>query len=316
MSSDVPAPARKPPKSHPFRRAVLRGFGVVLPPLLTIVIFLWIGTTIDVYVLQPAKWMAREAIVWATDATVIVDPGVAPNPDLVADMSELPQKDNRAPRQFVPDNVYDKVAENLGNEVMPSAGDAVYRMYVDVKFLRPTVVIPVFVCIFTLVMYILGKSMAAGIGRWALDVGEWGIQRIPVIRNVYSSVKQVTDFIFGQHSVEYTRVVAIEYPRKGIWSLGMVTGESMADIRTAANEPLLSVLIPTSPAPFTGFTITIKRSEAIDLNLTIDQAFQFIVSCGVVVPDQQVYQTAVEPTAIEGKTEQAANDEEPEQDAS
>ena len=62
----------------------------------------------------------------------------------------------------------------------------------------------------------------------------------------------------------------------------------MLDIASAANEPVLSVLIPTSPAPFTGYTITIKRSEALDLNITIDQAFQFIVSCGVVVAPQQI----------------------------
>ena len=62
----------------------------------------------------------------------------------------------------------------------------------------------------------------------------------------------------------------------------------MLDIRSAANEPVVSVLIPTSPAPVTGYTVTVKKSEAIDLNLTIDQAFQFIVSCGVVVAPQQL----------------------------
>jgi len=110
---------------------------------------------------------------------------------------------------------------------------------------------------------------------------------LPVIRNVYSSVKQVTDFMFSEREIEYTRVVAVEYPRRGIWTVAMVTGESLLDIRGAANEPVLSVLIPTSPMPFTGFTVTIKKSETIDLNITIDQAFQFIVSCGVVVPPEQ-----------------------------
>lgn len=286
-SSDAPSPAPKP-KSHPFRRAVLRGFGVVLPPLLTIVIFLWIGTTINHYVLRPAKWMAREAIVYVIDDGVTVAPGEEPP----AGMESLGDNNDRTPQQFVPKKVFTIAAENLGNQQMPVTSDAVYRIYVDAEYLQPTIVIPVFTFFFVAILYILGKTMAAGLGRWAVESGERGIQRIPVIRNVYSSVKQVTDFIFGQHSVEYTRVVAIEYPRKGIWSLGMVTGESMADIRSAANEPLLSVLIPTSPAPFTGFTITIKKSEAIDLNLTIDQAFQFIVSCGVVVPAHQMHDLA------------------------
>ncbi|REJ66882.1 MAG: DUF502 domain-containing protein [Planctomycetota bacterium] len=290
MTTDSSPQAPKVGRSHPFRRAVLRGLAIVLPPLLTIVIFLWIGSTINHYVLRPAKWMAREALVWVNNDTVTLAPGEA----VPQGMKPLPSKVGGAPRQAVPTHVYDAVAKHPSNQAIPSTGEALYRMYVDLQYLRPTIVVPVFTCIFILVMYLLGKTMAAGIGAWVVETTERVIQRIPVIRNVYSSVKQVTDFVFSQRSVEYTRVVAIEYPRKGIWSLGMVTGESMADIRSAANEPLLSVLIPTSPAPFTGFTITIKKSEAIDLNLTIDQAFQFIVSCGVVVPPQQQHQAALE----------------------
>jgi uncharacterized membrane protein len=96
--------------------------------------------------------------------------------------------------------------------------------------------------------------------------------------------------MFNEREIEYTRVVAVEYPRKGIWSLAFVTGESMLDIACAANEPVLAVLIPTSPMPFTGFTITVKKSETVDLNITMEQALQFIVSCGVVVPPAQLHQ--------------------------
>ena len=62
----------------------------------------------------------------------------------------------------------------------------------------------------------------------------------------------------------------------------------MLDIRSAANEPVLSILVPTSPMPFTGYTMTVKKSETVDLNITVEQAFQFIISCGVVVPPQQL----------------------------
>mgnify|MGYP001208449755 CR=1 FL=1 len=92
------------------------------------------------------------------------------------------------------------------------------------------------------------------------------------------------DFVFEEREIEFTRVIAVEYPRKGLWSLGFVTGESMLEISATANEPVLSVLMPTSPMPLTGFTITIKKSEALDLDITIDQAIQFCISCGVVVP--------------------------------
>ncbi|NIO38894.1 MAG: DUF502 domain-containing protein, partial [Burkholderiales bacterium] len=68
---------------------------------------------------------------------------------------------------------------------------------------------------------------------------------LPVIRNVYSSVKQVTDFAFNESEIRFTRVVAVEYPRRGIWSLGFLTGESMIDIKSAAGEPVVTVLMPT-----------------------------------------------------------------------
>jgi uncharacterized membrane protein len=111
--------------------------------------------------------------------------------------------------------------------------------------------------------------------------------RLPVISTVYSAVKQVTDFLFSERQIEYNRVVAIEYPRRGIWSLGFVTSDSMLEISTAAGEPLVSILIPTSPMPVTGYTMSVPRRDVMDLNITIDQAFQFCVSCGVLVPPHQ-----------------------------
>ena len=147
---------------------------------------------------------------------------------------------------------------------------------------------PIFLSVFLLLLYTIGKFLAAGIGRFFYGQFESLINRVPLVSNVYSSVKQVTDFLFTDPDLDITRVVAVEYPRKGIWTVAFATGESLLDVESAANEPVMTVLIPTSPMPFTGFTITVKKSETVDLNLTIDQAFQFVVSCGVVVPPQQI----------------------------
>lgn len=107
---------------------------------------------------------------------------------------------------------------------------------------------------------------------------------LPVIRNVYSSVKQVTDFFFSEQTIGFNRVVAIQYPRQGIWAIAFATGEGMLDVRAATNEPMLSVLVPTSPVPGTGFTVMVRQRDAVELNMTVDQAIQYIVSCGVVIP--------------------------------
>ena len=280
---------------RPFRRVVVRGIGVILPPLLTIVIFVWVGSTVNTYVMQPVKNVTRQILVWTIDDHVKNFPGVPPNVYLATkDETKYhrlpPQAGGRTNPLWVPESVYELVTdpENLAGKKIPTTRKGILERYVDLLYLTPQIVIPVFTCIFILAMYLLGKFLAARVGGMAVAGLDKGIERLPLIRNVYGSVKQITDFVFSGTNVEYTRVIAVEYPRKGIWSLGLVTGESMMEIAAAAKEPVLSVLIPTSPAPFTGYTLTIKKSEAIDLNITIDQAVQFIVSCGVVIPPQQL----------------------------
>jgi uncharacterized membrane protein len=272
---------------QPFRKAVVRGLATLLPPLLTILIFLWVITTTHRYVLDPVTWGAREALVWLISDT---QQDLHETDNVVASDGQVYRRIENG--TFIPKYVYDTVRENPGDTPAVTANDF-YERYVNLTYLRPWVAIPVFLLVFIVVLYLLGRFMAAGIGRFFWNLFERVILRLPLVRNVYSSVKQVSDFLFTEREIEYTRVVAVEYPRKGIWSLGMVTGESLLDIRSAANEPVLSVLIPTSPMPVTGYTVTVLKSETIDLNISIDQAFQFIVSCGVVIPPQQL-QDAIE----------------------
>jgi len=314
---------------HPFRRAVLRGLGIVLPPLLTIVIFLWIGSTVQLYVLEPVSAGARNAVAWYLEGQVPEDLGSLKRPVSDASRSteledsETPADDDpavvrggkstgglrtaatRASREvfmypptgvvyvqtsanrYVPEDIYGVVHDAIGSDIDRMNAKAIFRQYVEIDVLPAKFLFPLLLSLFVLALYLLGKFLAAGIGRVLWNVFERGIHRLPLVRNVYGSVKQVTDFMFSDTEIEYTRVVAIEYPRKGVWSLGLVTGESMVDIHTAAGEPVVSLLIPSSPMPVTGYTITVRKSETVDLNITIDQAFQFIVSCGVVVPPRQ-----------------------------
>jgi uncharacterized membrane protein len=286
-ATTLPVAPRQP--SHPFRRAVLRGLAVVLPPLLTIVIFVWVGNTVAVYVLEPLESAVRGTLVWGHRGDIREDlANVSPDGIAVDSVDGVPVEYHRtADDKFVRAEVYDAVRRSATGP-MPRTAIGVYERYVEFTYLKRYFVVPIFLCLFIILLYLLGKFLAAGVGGFFLNSAERGIHKLPLVRNVYSSVKQVTDFMFTEREIEYTRVVAIEYPRKGIWSLGLVTGESLLDISSVANEPVLSVLIPTSPMPVTGYTVTVKKSEAVDLNITIDQAFQFIVSCGVVVPPQQL----------------------------
>ena len=269
---------------HPIRRAVLRGLGVVLPPLLTILLFIWAWTTIETRVLVPIEHAAQWAV--AQSVAEILDPADV-------DENQRVSYELTADRKLVSGNhvsQYNDLRRQRSSD-LPDVSDLsasdFYRHYVTLRYLRRGVVIPAFLAAFILVLYLLGKFLAAGFGRFLWNMCESLIQRVPLIRNVYSAVKQVTDFVFSEREIEFNRVVAVEYPRRGVWSIGFVTGESMRQIRSAAQEPVLSILMPTSPMPATGFTITAPKSDTIDLDITIDQAIQYVVSCGVVVPPQQ-----------------------------
>ena len=123
---------------------------------------------------------------------------------------------------------------------MPRLGEGCLYVVCRPRWLPRRFVVPIFLCVFLLVLYLLGKFLAAGVGRFFWNQFERLIHRLPLVSNVYSSIKQVTDFLFSEPEMQYTRVVAIEYPRRGIWTLGFVTGEGMHDIQSATDEPVVS----------------------------------------------------------------------------
>lgn len=136
-------------------------------------------------------------------------------------------------------------------------------------------------------IYVLGRFVASFLGRTVWQMVERAFARTPVLKQVYPYVKQVTDFLLSERKVEFSRVVAVEYPRRGLWSLGLVTGPGMKQLREAATHDLLTVFIPSSPTPVTGYTITVRRDEVIDLPVSIDEALRFTVSGGVIMPRSQ-----------------------------
>jgi uncharacterized membrane protein len=291
----------RPAPTAAFRGAVLRGLGVVLPPLLTIVIFLWMGGTVETYVLEPMTAGTQRFAIW-----VIED--IRQDESIPSD-----QRGNATPivggttyqrlenGEYVPKAVFDVVKHHPGDEGLPKTAMQAYRAYVRLTYLRPYLVIPAFILVFTLLLYLLGKFMAAGIGSFFIGLFEGMIRRVPLVRNVYSAVKQVSGFVLNDRQMQVSRVVAVEYPRKGIWQIGLVTGEAIPDIEAMVGERCLTVLICTSPMPMAGFAVTVRRSECLDLNLTLDQAIQFIVSCGVIVPGPKVLdadETAENPASV------------------
>lgn len=134
---------------------------------------------------------------------------------------------------------------------------------------------------------ILGALLASYVGKSLWRRAENFILSTPLLRRVYPYVKQITDFLLTNEDQKklFSRVVAVEYPRKGIWSVGLVTGSGLKKVVNHVKREFVTVLIPTSPTPFTGFVITVPKKQTIDLDITIEEALRFIVSGGVITPD-------------------------------
>ncbi len=121
-------------------------------------------------------------------------------------------------------------------------------------------------------------------GRWLLDVGERVLQAIPLAGSVYKTLKQLLETLLRDSSNKFRRVVLIEYPRAGIWTLAFVTGPVNQQIQSQIGQPMLSVFIPTTPNPTTGWYAIIAESDVINLSLSIEDAFKVVISGGIVNP--------------------------------
>ena len=139
------------------------------------------------------------------------------------------------------------------------------------------------------IVYIVGIMFASVLGRGIWQYIERLMANIPLLKQIYPYIKQMTDFFFKQEETKkiFSRVVAVEYPRKGIWSVGYVTGSGIKKIVEGQNKEFVTVLIPTAPTPFGGFLIIVPKEEVVDLDMSIEEALRFILSAGVIIPGEQ-----------------------------
>ncbi|MBF2021471.1 MAG: DUF502 domain-containing protein [Hydrococcus sp. C42_A2020_068] len=122
-------------------------------------------------------------------------------------------------------------------------------------------------------------------GRWLLDLGEQILQAIPLAGAVYKTLQQILETLFKDSKSKFRRVVVIEYPRPGVWSIGFVTGTVSPMIQSQISKPVLSVFIPTTPNPTSGWYAIVPEEEAITLSISIEDAFKILISGGIVSAD-------------------------------
>ncbi|HVE44832.1 MAG TPA: DUF502 domain-containing protein [Gammaproteobacteria bacterium] len=135
------------------------------------------------------------------------------------------------------------------------------------------------------VIFLTGLLVGNVIGRYLLAVGDRIMSHIPVVRSVYTGVKQVTHTLFTPGGQSFRKVLLVEYPCPGVWSMAFQTGEVMPDIQDATGkEPMVSYFIPTTPNPTSGFLMMAPKSKVVEMKMSVDQALKFVISLGVVQP--------------------------------
>ncbi|MHC4976016.1 MAG: DUF502 domain-containing protein [Planctomycetota bacterium] len=266
------------PNSHhtfsgDFKKFFLRGLGILLPSVLTLWIVVQAYQFVERSVAQPINSGIRSAIIEVLPRVV---------------------EDQRLPEWFqVTDDQVARRRAQRQESALRHLTDDDLRAQIRAQNFRDWwdshwYVRGIGLIVAIVLIYLAGRLLGGYIGRRIYLRLESMITRLPVIKQIYPSVKQIVEFLMGgEQKIKFNRVVLVEYPRHGIYTVGLMTGSSMRDIESAATGDCITVFIPSSPTPFTGYTITVRKEDAIDLPITIDEALKFVVSGGVLVPEKQ-----------------------------
>lgn len=140
--------------------------------------------------------------------------------------------------------------------------------------------------IFTVLVGWIAKGL---IGRSLIGFAEGFVVRMPVVRSIYSGVKQIAETVFAQTERSFEKACLVQYPRKGIWAIGFISTEAKGEVAHQANEAsgLLSVFVPTTPNPTSGFLLFFPREDVIELEMSVEDAAKLVISAGLVYPNME-----------------------------
>ena len=276
----------------------VRGLVVLLPAVLTIFVFATVVQFVNTYLTKPINAtiltvLDGNSLGWQALAMMDVDPRAQQFVDfdrlpidLQADIGlgrRLGELDSqpaltaienfRAPRY--------KLIRNLE------------ELAIDRKKLRSATPVPEWIGILlaAIIVLFLGYLASGFLGRGLIASFDKALTRIPLVRSVYPYTKQLVDFFLSDSELEFDTVVAAPYPSEGVWAIGFVTGGGLKTIHSELGGNFLSVFIPTSPMPMTGFTVFIEAERLIPLDISVDEALRVTVSAGVLVPENEQVST-------------------------
>jgi len=130
-----------------------------------------------------------------------------------------------------------------------------------------------------------GVLFANLLGRRLVTLWESIFSRIPLIRTVYSGVKQITESVLADKGASFRKVLLIEYPRKGLWALVFQTSDTLGEVQEKTSEEMVAVFLPTTPNPTSGFILLVPRKDIVELDMSVDEGLKMIISVGTAVPE-------------------------------
>ena len=139
-----------------------------------------------------------------------------------------------------------------------------------------------------LILLVVGATASNFAGRKLVQWGDALVSRIPVVRSIYSSVKQVSDTVFSESGNAFRTTVLVQWPREGVWTVAFVTGAPSGEVAAYLRDEFVSVYVPTTPNPTGGYFVMVRKSDCVELDMSVDAALRYIVSMGVVAPNDTV----------------------------
>lgn len=138
--------------------------------------------------------------------------------------------------------------------------------------------------VLVIALMLVGSLTAGFFGRLWIRFSERILAQMPIIRNVYSAVKQILETVLAQQSNAFREAVLIEYPRKGIWSIGFITGRTKGEVQDVTPEECINIFIPTTPNPTSGFLLFVPKKDITPLSMSVEEAIKMVISGGIVTP--------------------------------
>jgi uncharacterized membrane protein len=294
-------------KSGPVQRAFLKGLAIILPAVITIAIFAWVWDILRVYVVEltikvidsvevsgprslsdvELKYLDDGFFNKSIDATgqYVVKPEgrVESNLRKMPAISDLPPShrgysppgERRSVLQVILDaNGWRRDYDSSGNVEVYG-----YNWFDD---LLASIVGMALVVV-------LGFLARNYFGRKLVSLLEWFVTRVPVVKSIYPHAKQLVEFFFTDNKpIEFETVAVLEYPRRGLWSIVFVTGTGLRSVQEFTQKRMVTVYVPSSPAPMTGYTMVVAADDVIQIDISVEEAMKYVISGGVLAPKDEM----------------------------